>query len=288
MVRRTIPVDPLDPLIEATPRPVIAMGTDYPAGHHIKPHRHRRSQLLYGARGTLTVHTDQGAWVVPPERAMWIPGGTQHEVRMIGAASVRSLYIEAEFTANLPQQCAVMAPSPLMRNLLLAAVDAPLEYEPGSRAGLIMELLLHELRELHTLPLSLPLPSDARLANRCRRFLQRPSSRDTIDEWSAATGMSRRGFTRRFRQETGLSFADWRQRACVLAALPRLAAGAAITRVALDFGYDSPAAFTSMFKRVLGMPPSRYLRLAAAEELEPGGGAATEELEPGGGAATGL
>lgn len=272
MVRRTAPVDPLDPLLEATPRPVIAMGTDYPEGHHIKPHRHRRSQLLYGVRGALTVHTDQGAWVVPPERAMWIPGGTQHEVRVIGAVSVHSLYIEAEFTANLPQQCAVMAPSPLMRSLLLVAVDAPLEYEPGSRAGLIMELLLFELRELRTLPLSLPLPRDARLASRCRRFLRRPSTHDTIDEWSAATGMSRRGFTRRFRQETGLSFADWRQRACVLSALPRLASGEAITRVALDLGYDSPAAFTSMFKRILGMPPSRYLRVAAEEEREPAGG----------------
>lgn len=268
MVRQILPVI-LDPQLESTPRPVIATGTDYPEGYHIKPHRHRRSQLLYGARGTLTVHTDQGAWVVPPERAMWIPGGTQHEVRVLGAVSIHSLYIEPEFTASLPQQCTVMAPSPLMRNLLLAAVDAPLEYEPGSRAGLIMELLLYELRELRTLPLSLPLPSNARLAGRCRRFLRRPSIHDTIDEWSAATGMSRRGFTRRFRQETGLSFADWRQRACVLAALPRLAAGEAVTRVALDLGYDSPAAFTSMFKRILGIAPSRYLRRGGEEEPEP-------------------
>jgi len=264
MVRQTFPIDSF----EATPRPVIAVGNDYPEGHHVTPHRHRRCQLLYGARGALTVHTEQGAWVIPPERAMWIPGGTLHEVRTIGAASTRSIYIETEFAANMPQQCAVVAISPLMRSLLLAAVDSPLEYEPGSRAGLIMELLLHELREVQTLPLSLPLPRDARLVRHCRRFLRQPSSRDTIDDWSAAAGMSRRGFTRRFRQETGLSFADWRQRACVLAALPRLAAGEAITRVALDLGYDSPAAFTSMFKRILGMPPSRYLRVAAEEELE--------------------
>jgi AraC-like DNA-binding protein len=40
--------------------------------------------------------------------------------------------------------------------------------------------------------------------------------------------------------------------------MPRLAADEAVTTVALDLGYDSPAAFTTMFKRLLGVPPRRY------------------------------
>ena len=72
--------------------------------------------------------------------------------------------------------------------------------------------------------------------------------------------MSRRTFTRIFRAETGMSFGEWRQQACLFAALPRLAAGESVTGLALDLGYESPAAFTSMFKRMLGAPPSRYLR----------------------------
>jgi len=31
-----------------------------------------------------------------------------------------------------------------------------------------------------------------------------------------------------------------------------------VTSVALDLGYDSPSAFTSMFRRHLATPPSRY------------------------------
>jgi AraC-like DNA-binding protein len=70
--------------------------------------------------------------------------------------------------------------------------------------------------------------------------------------------MSRRTFTRLFRKETGLTFSAWRQQACLFAAMPRLAADEAVTTVALDLGYDSPAAFTTMFKRLMGVPPSRY------------------------------
>ena len=70
--------------------------------------------------------------------------------------------------------------------------------------------------------------------------------------------MGRRAFTRAFRRETGMSFAEWRQQACVLVALPRLAAGDQVTSIALDLGYESPAAFATMFKRLLGVAPSRY------------------------------
>jgi AraC-like DNA-binding protein len=72
--------------------------------------------------------------------------------------------------------------------------------------------------------------------------------------------MNRRSFTRLFRRETGMSFAEWRQQACICAALPRLAAGESVTAVALDLGYESPAAFATMFKRLAGIPPSRYRR----------------------------
>ena len=78
--------------------------------------------------------------------------------------------------------------------------------------------------------------------------------------WADALAMNRRTFTRLFRAETGMSFGEWRQQACLFAALPRLAAGESVTALALDLGYESPAAFTSMFKRVLGAPPSRYMR----------------------------
>lgn len=246
------------PDYEATPRAVVAIGNDYPDGHVIPPHRHRRSQLLFGATGVMMVRTEQGRWVVPPERAVWIPGGVTHDVRPIGPVSVRSVYVEPDAIAGLPTECRVVGVSPLMRSLLLEAVDLPLEYDLDSRAGLVMALILQEIGRMPVLPLNLPLPAHAALAARCRHFLEGPTPHDTIDDWCGALGMSRRAFTRLFRRETGLSLSAWRQQACLFAALPRLAAGEPVTVVALDLGYDSAAAFGTMFKRLLGAPPSRY------------------------------
>ncbi len=96
------------------------------------------------------------------------------------------------------------------------------------------------------------------MAERCHAFLEAPRANDTIDRWADALAMNRRSFTRLFRRETGMSFADWRQQACLAVALPRLAEGVPVTAIALDLGYDSPAGFSTMFKRVLGVSPSRY------------------------------
>ena len=113
------------------------------------------------------------------------------------------------------------------------------------------------------LPLSLPFPAHGAWPSVAAGFSIAPSPHETIDDWCVALGMSRRAFTRLFREETGLSFSAWRQQACLVAALPRLVAGEPVTAVAIDLGYDNPAAFTAMFKRVLGASPRHYLKQAS-------------------------
>jgi AraC-like DNA-binding protein len=121
-----------------------------------------------------------------------------------------------------------------------------------------MGCLLHEIPNLKERPLGLALPADPRLAALCHDFLAAPSPHSDIDGWASALGMSRRTFTRHFRRQTGLSLSTWRQQALLMAALPRLSAGETITAVALDLGYDSVPAFTTMFRRMLGVAPRRY------------------------------
>jgi len=245
--------------VDHVPRPIIAIGNDYPAGHRIAPHHHRRGQLISGASGLVVLATPEGTWVMPPQRGMWIPPATGHHVRMVGAVSLQSLYVEPDAVPSMPAHCQVVGISPFVRSLITEALDLPLEYEAGSRAGAIMDLIRQEMPRLPVLPLSLQYPTHGPLAERCRRFVERPRIHETIDDWSNALGMSRRAFTRLFRRETGLSFQAWRQQACLLCAMPRLAAGEAVTSVAIDLGYENPAAFTLMFKRTFGTPPLTYL-----------------------------
>ncbi|MGB6356805.1 MAG: helix-turn-helix transcriptional regulator [Steroidobacteraceae bacterium] len=244
--------------LEDIPRPVLAISNDYPASFEVDRHQHRRGQLLYAARGVIAVSTPAGAWVAPPERAVWIPGGTPHSVRMVGAVSTRSVLIEDGICPALGRDCHVLGVSALLRSLLVTAAEMPMTYELGGRDGMVIDLLLAELERAPVIPIAVPFPTTEALARKCHAFLERPSPHDTIAEWSAELSMGRRSFTRRFRRETGMSFAEWRQQACLSIALPRLAAGEAVTSIALDLGYDSSAAFATMFKRRLGIPPSHY------------------------------
>lgn len=244
---------------EHVKRPVIAIGNDFPSGHAHPMHSHRRSQLLHAITGTMVVSTAQGSWIVPPQQGLWVPGGIEHGFYMVGKVVTRSAYIEPKLVRDMPAECRVLEVSGLLRQLLIEAVDIPVEYDAGSRGEAIMTLLLLELRATRSHVLAVPFPTHAGLAQRCRSFLEDPSAHETIDEWAAGLAMSRRAFTRLFRSETGLSFAEWQRQAAVLQAVHRIADGEPITSVALDVGYASPAAFTSMFKRVIGLPPSRYL-----------------------------
>ncbi|WP_411033701.1 AraC family transcriptional regulator [Shinella sp. BYT-45] len=252
---------------DAIPRDIVALGITYPDGYIEERHRHRRGQLLYGTSGVLMLTTERGAWMMPPHRGMWIPPGVEHEVKMLGAVAMRSIYIEPSASTALFDRCQVVSISGLMNQLLMEAATLPRLYDESGRDGAVMSLILHELQRLTPIPLTLPLPTDKRLSELCRGFLLHPTSRDTIEDWVEKAAMSRRTFTRRFKNQTGLSFVAWRQQACLMSALPRLAQGEAVTSVALDLGYENPASFTAMFVRLLGMAPREYLRSGVAASV---------------------
>ncbi|MDF1609989.1 helix-turn-helix transcriptional regulator [Hoeflea sp. YIM 152468] len=245
--------------VEAATSPAIAFAHRYTENSFVAEHEHSRAQLLHPTTGAVIVTTQLGRWMVLPDHALWIPARVRHAVDIIGAVEMHSAYVKPDALAGLPTHLHVTAMTRLMRSLLAEAVR--LGPDPGDpRAELIHASLLHEIPLLPERPLGLPLPADARLVRLCREFIAAPSTRLRIDDWASHVGMSRRSFTRMFRQQTGLSLSAWRQQVCVMAALPRLAAGEPVTIVALDLGYDSMPAFTTMFSRVMGTPPRTYLR----------------------------
>jgi AraC-like DNA-binding protein/quercetin dioxygenase-like cupin family protein len=240
------------------PRPIAAMAKDFPDGNRVAPHRHRRAQLVFAARGVMVVSTPEGTWVVPPNRAVWMPPETEHAIRSWGDVAMRTLYIRADLAATLPRQCCVIAVSPLLRELILRAVELPLLYDEAGPEGRVMALVLDEIRALPVLPLHLPWPQDGRLRRLCAAIEAEPASERTLEDWANGVGASSRTLARLFRRETGMSFGAWRQQVRLVDALGRLATGQKVTAVALDLGYQSPSAFTSMFRRALGRAPTRY------------------------------
>jgi AraC-like DNA-binding protein len=246
--------------LERANGPIVALPSEYPDGYRVPEHSHNRSQLLHALTGVVLVRTQYGRWMVPPDHAMWIPAGIRHEVDMLGNVSMRSVYVAPDAIEGLPERLRVVGVSDLMRSLIVEAVGLPDDVRLSTRGELLLTLLLHEIPAMPERPLGLPFPADPRIAALCRRFVAAPSPHATIDEWAKGVGMSRRTFTRSFQRQTGLSLSSWRQQALLFAALPRLADGEPVTRVALDLGYDSVPAFTTMFKRMLGTAPRGYMK----------------------------
>ena len=152
--------------------------------------------------------------------------------------------------------------TPLLRELILKIVSLP-NRDPVSPADIrLMEVILDQLRGLKPAPLHLPMPQDPRLRAVTDRLVRNPGDNRSLAAWSRVTGASSRTLARLFLKETGMSFGNWRQQLRLLSAISDLALEIPVTAVAYDLGYQSPSAFIAMFKRVLGVPPGRYLRVS--------------------------
>jgi AraC-like DNA-binding protein len=233
-------------------------GAIYPSGFEIRPHQHPTAQLVYASRGVMTVHTEAGTWVVPAHRAVWVPPDTEHRISMSGEVEMRTVYLARDLPLADVSHCSVVNVSPLLRELILHAVErAPLYQTVPAHANLI-GLLVDQLQALPAVPLQLPAPRDAR-AKRAAEWLRRnPSDAASLERIARRAGASKRTLERLFLRETGMSFGLWRQQLRLMQALERLAAGESVTEVALAVGYESTSAFISRFRQVLGTTPGRY------------------------------
>lgn len=234
---------------------VAVMPKSFPAGFHIAPHTHARDQLLYAVAGTMQIRTATHAWIVPPDRALFMPSGIEHQVDMRGAVEMRTLYIARGALAPEARHMAVFAASPLLRALILALLDEPIAFGPGSRGDRIAALILDEIARAEPLALSVPMPRDKRLLKLCESLIASPDVATTLDDWADKAGASRRTLARLFQAECGMTFTTWRQRVRFHAALDALSSGEPVARVALACGYRSPSAFTAAFRQVLGVSP---------------------------------
>ena len=245
-------------------RAVVIRHTAYPRGHHITPHWHGRAQFVFAVAGTMRVRTARHAWIVPPSRALWVPAHTVHEIQMHGIVDMHSLYLDGVAGAGMPASCAVLDVTPLLRELVVRAAALPATYDERGEDGLLMRLLMAEIRRLPHCALDLPLPESTDLTQLCERILADLSTRRPCNLDAGELNTSTRTLYRRFLRETGITFARWKQQARLLESIRRLAEGAAVTTVAVDLGYESPAAFSTMFRRALGVAPRAFTAGAAA------------------------
>lgn len=240
---------------------VRSLATNYASGYRIERHQHPWSQFLYAVSGAMTVFTGQASWMIPTGRAVFIPACCEHAIRMWGTVEMRTLYLCPAFTSFENADCRAVEVAPLLRELILRTVERMALDSRVAHDARMIGLLEDEIRTAmagaEDSPLALPLPRDERALALARCVLEKPSTSDDIDDLAKQHGIARRTLERRFREETGMSFGMWRQKARLLDSIRLLADGRSVTDAALDCGYSSVSAFIAAFKGSFGYTPGR-------------------------------
>src|SRR5271166_6132314 len=135
------------------PSPVTALAFDIAHGHAIPEHSHPEDQLVYACAGVMTVGTTAGTWVVPAQRAVWIPARIPHSILMSGAVSMRTIYLRARLVRELPRTCCVVNVSPLLQHLIVhLCTVGKLSRRSKTHAHLI-DVLIDQLEAVQAVPL---------------------------------------------------------------------------------------------------------------------------------------
>lgn len=251
--------------------PVIAFRFDSPQGlaREVDWHHHVRAQLICVERGLLTTRTSHGTWSLAPGSAGWMPPAEPHTVHIDGPLRGWGMVLAAPLCAQLPADPCVLGISRLAQAVAERICDWPQDYESTTERQHIINVLLDEIRTAPRQRMHLPMPRDRRLLKIASQLLADPADERGLAQWAHWAGLSPRSLTRHFRDETTLSFAQWRQQARLAEALRQLSEGRSVADIAHALGFSSASAFVTVFRRHFGLPPGRYLA-RAGHGLEPG------------------
>ena len=238
-------------------RPVTVRARNLDVTHQMQPHAHPYGQVTFTLEGVVRVTANNSSWVVPPQRAIWVPPHVVHAVDILEPAHLRPLFVLAARSPFPGNDCRVLAVSPLMREML-KALERLDQTDHGPRATLLCELILDEVAHLATRPIRVPLPHDKRLASLCAALVADPGTSHTLGTWAGRVGASERSLARLFEKELGMTFGQWRQQVRLAHAAPMIARGVPLAQVAEHLGYASPSAFSAMFRKTFGATPSAF------------------------------
>jgi AraC-like DNA-binding protein/mannose-6-phosphate isomerase-like protein (cupin superfamily) len=235
----------------------------YAKGVRLDPHMHREAQLVYAVKGAMQVTTPKGRWLVPPDRAVWVPARLAHAIDMLADSEMRTLYFGVDWLRregrrrDLDEEFVVRV-SPLLHQAIRALFATP---DDSERVALLVRLAILELRRADDSASFLPLPREPRCRRAAHIVLAAPAAAHDIETLAQKVGTSVRTLSRLFAAETELSFKAWYQRARIAAAIERLSTDRplSIKQLASELGYASVPAFSHAFRQVTGKSPREFM-----------------------------
>jgi AraC-like DNA-binding protein/mannose-6-phosphate isomerase-like protein (cupin superfamily) len=233
---------------------------DVAVGQRYALHSHKRHQLLYATRGMATLEVADATFLLPPQRAAFIPAGVRH-VTSMGNAQGISLFFDARLVHVASREVRVLDVTPLLRELIQFATRWPASRPKADRLanayflsfGLLLEEWLTQT-SAYRLPRGRSKPVQQAIA----LTIEHCAELD-LPSLCRKVGVSERSLRRHLHAETGLGFRELTCQARVLRAMALLADGQnSVTETALAVGFESPSAFAKAFARVAGESPRAF------------------------------
>ncbi|WP_394847001.1 helix-turn-helix transcriptional regulator [Pendulispora brunnea] len=255
--------------VDTARAPAFGLKDDH-APFHSAPHAHARHQILYAVSGVLSLEAESSQWVLPPERAAWIPAGVVHVVRTRVPIRLRTIYMARSLVRSAPAACCVFGVTSLAREMILHSM----QWGPGTRpddpvakpffaalAALVPGWIADEK------PYRLPVAKSPELARAMRFALDHLEGELSAEDGARAAGVSVRTLTRRFAEETGTSWRAFVHTARMLRAMELLSSPKVrVTETAYAVGFNSLGAFTAAFTEFAGETPKDYRQRRSAIE----------------------
>ena len=183
-------------------------------------HQHRKGQLILALHGAITCTVENALWMVPPQYAVWIPGGVEHSNQVTANAELCFLFIEPS-AVTMPTTCCTLKISPLCRELILTLANRTSTQRAEPMTRRLIQVLFDELPQQPQQQLHLPVSSHPKI-----RAMVEMMAKEQLQ---------------------------------LIMALQGLVKGDTVQKVAHTLGYDSTTAFITMFKKGLGQTPGRYI-----------------------------
>lgn len=217
-------------------------------------HQHREGQLYYPLSGTMMIETHSAQWLITPGTLAWFPPDTAHRSTPGSQVSGTNVYFHTADNLRCPATPHLFRAGTFIPGLL----ERLRNNSDQNYYRLALALLIHEIAAAPSLPHHIVLPQDRRARAVAIAIVARPNIPLTRTELADQQGLSERTLSRLFRQETGLSFSQWRQRTKLIASLEAVLARERIEKIAADFGYTNISAYIAAFRRHFGQTPAKF------------------------------
>src|SRR5688572_30400664 len=182
------------------PRNVEILARSYKSGFRLDSHLHREAQLVFAAKGVMQVQTPRGVWLVPPERAVWVPPRLVHAIDVLSDIEMRTLYFQPRWLTKQKTGAPISSEfivrvGALMREAILAMFEPQCD---NARMVTLAKLVVMDLRDAGDASTFMPMPADEKARQVANIILGDPAADRDLESLAAEAGISGRTLTRLF------------------------------------------------------------------------------------------